>query len=258
MKKINLKNKVVLITGFTGSLGSHLVKRLLKTKVKRIIGFSRDEFKQSEMARKITDRRLEYWLGDVRDLSRLKEACEDVDIIFHFAALKRMDQASHNTFEVANTNIKGTKNVMLAGEECEKVIFVSTDKSYHPENVYGASKFIAERIVLAYSNGICWRFGNFIGSRGSVFEIFKEQRDVGVPLTITDPNATRFVIDIEDVCDYILLDVKPGLYCPSNLKSMTIGKIAESIAPNSKWEIIGIREGEKIDEAFDENYSSKK
>lgn len=259
MKQINLNNKTILITGFTGSLGTALVYRLLKNKkIKEIRGYSRDEYKQSEMMRKIKDNRLKYYLGDVRDLERLKDVCEGVDIIIHAAAMKRMDQSSYNTFEVAEINIKGTKNIMLVGKKCEKIIFISTDKAFQPSCVYGCSKMISEKIVLAYPNGICWRFCNFKKSRGSVFEIFKEQKNFGIPLTITDLSATRFVIDIKDVCDYILSDVKPGLHYPKNLKSMTIKEIADLIAPGHPYKIVGLREGEKTHESFNETYTSKK
>jgi len=251
-----------LITGGTGFLGQALVNHLLKRDdVEEVRIYARDEFKESEMARKIIDKRVIYWLGDVRDLERLKEACQNVDIIIHAAAMKRMDQWPHNTFEVADVNILGTQNVVLAADKsCKKIIFVSTDKAYAPSCVYGASKLIAEKIVLAHPRGIVHRFGNFIGSRGSVFEIFKEQKEQGVPLTITDPTATRFVIEIDKVVDYLLSDVPPGLHYPKDLKSMTVLEIAESIAPGAKHIIKKFREreGEKKHESFDENYSSEK
>lgn len=253
------KKKKYLISGATGSLGQVLVKRLLKDKnVEEIRVFSRDEYKQSEMARKINDERVKYWLGDIRDLERLKEACENVDIIIHTAAMKRMDSCSHNAYEVADVNIRGTKNVMIAGKKCEKIIFVSSDKAVNCKNVYGASKLIGESIVLACKNGIVFRFGNFINSRGSVWEIFKEQRDAGIPLTVTNSKATRFIIDIEEVCDYLLSDAKHGLHYPPNLKSIRIIDLAKQIAPNAEIKIIGDREGEKIHESFNENYSSDK
>lgn len=248
-----------LITGGTGFLGEALVKKLSKMG-HDVIVYSRDEYKQSEQARLKLDGVI-YYLGDVRNLERLKEACEGVDIIIHTAALKRMDQISHNASEVADVNITGTRNVMIAGKNCQKVIFVSTDKAYKPECIYGASKMVAEGIVLSawYGNGTVWRFGNFIGSRGSVWEIFKEQKEADVPLTLTDPRATRFVIDIDAVCDCILArDPRPGLYYPNNLKSMTVGEIAEEVAPGAKWDMIGLREGEKLHESFNENYSSNK
>jgi UDP-N-acetylglucosamine 4,6-dehydratase len=235
-----------------------MVSRLLKGGAKEIIVYSRDEYKQSEMARHLNNNKVKYWLGDVRDLETLKEASKNVDIIIHTAAFKIMDQSSHTTFDVADVNICGTRNVMLAGKNCERIVFVSTDKAFNSTCVYGASKFIAENIVLAYSNGVVWRFGNFLWSRGSVFEIFKEQRDAGIPLTITDPEATRFIIDIEDVCTYLLSNVKHGLYYPPNLNSVTIMEIAQSIAPNYPYKIVGNREGEKTHEAFSEEYTSNK
>lgn len=251
-----------IITGGTGSLGQHLVKRLLQiSDTEEVRVFSRDEFKQSEIARELNDSRVTYWLGDIRNLERVKESMKGVDMVIHAAAMKRMDIKSQNSYEVAEVNILGTRNVILAAREnnCKKIVFVSTDKAYHAKNTYGASKFIAEQIVLNEPNGVIWRFGNFIGSRGSVWEIFKQQRDAGLPLAVTDPEATRFVIEIDKVCDYLLFDVEPGLHYPKNLKSMTVGDIAKSFEPDaSKWKIVGLRENEKKHESFDENYTSDK
>ncbi len=259
MKQINLNNKTILITGFTGSLGIALVNRLLKNKkIKEIRGYSRDEMKQSEMMRKIKDKRLHFWLGDIRTLERIKEACEGVDIIIHAAAHKRMDQISHNAYDVADVNINGTRNIMLAGKDCERVIFISSDKAYNSTCLYGSTKFVGEAITLACKNGYVWRFGNFIGSRGSVWSIFEEQKKLGIPFTITDTESTRFVIDIEDVCNYILSDVKPGLHYPKNLKSMTIKEIADSVSLGHPYKVVGLREGEKKHEAFNETYNSEK
>lgn len=238
-----------LITGGTGFLGSALVQRLSKSN--KVIVYSRDEYKQSEMAR-YSNKNVSYWLGDVCDLERLREACSGVDVIIHTAAMKRMDNSSHNTYAVANVNIAGTRNVMLMGK---KVIMVSTDKAFQPSCVYGASKMIAESIALA-GGAVVWRFGNFKYSRGSVWEIFSKQKKEGL-LTVTDPTATRFVIGVEEVMDYILTKKKPGLYYPKNLKKMTVAQIAQEVAPSIKYKIIGLREGEKKFEAFNDNYSSK-
>lgn len=248
-------NKMIyLITGATGTLGSALTKRLI-SEGHEVRVYSRDEYKQSEMARHLNNPKVSYWLGDIRDLERLREACEGVDVIIHTAAMKRMDTVSHNTFTVADVNIKGTYNVMLAGKG-KKIIVVSTDKAFKPSCVYGASKMIAESIALSDPTAIVWRFGNFIGSRGSVWEIFKEQKDKDEPLTITNPNATRFVISVDEVCNHILSDVEPGLHYPGNLKSMTVKEIADEVAPMHRYVITGLREGEKMREAFNDNYIS--
>ena len=154
---------IYLVTGGTGSLGSALVRKLSKEHQIRV--YSRDEYKQSEMA-KDNNPNVSYWLGCVCDLERLKEACEGVDVIIHTAAMKRMDTTSHNTYTVADVNIRGTRNVMIAGRG-KKIIVVSTDKAFQPSCIYGASKMIAESIAIA-GGAIVWRFGNFIGSRGSV------------------------------------------------------------------------------------------
>lgn len=248
----------VLITGGTGTLGQALVKRLTKNPhVTEIRVYSRDEYKQSEMARKESHKRVKFWLGDVRDLERLKEACEGIDLIIHAAALKRMDTTSHNTFTVADVNIVGTNNVAIAGRNAKDIILVSTDKAFEPSCVYGASKMIAESIILARPNGTVWRFGNFIGSRGSVWEIFKEQAKKG-KLTVTDPFATRFVIDVEEVVNCILSGIRGGLHFPGNLRTMTVAEIAEEVAPGVDWELVGLREGEKMHESFTKTYTSKK
>lgn len=259
MKNYNFKNKIVLVTGGTGSLGTALVQKLLDEKIKEVRVYSRDEYKQSEMMRHIEDKRVTYWLGDICNLERLKEACEDVDIILHTAAMKRMDSVSHNASVVADVNINGTKNVMLAGRNCERVVFVSSDKAYSPTNLYGATKRVAEDIVLACKNGVVFRFGNFMWSRGSVWEVFDEQKYSGV-LTITDPDATRFVITIDDVCKHVMSDVCPGgAYFPHDLKSKKVIDIASEVAPEvKKYDFIGLRPGEKLHEAFEEGYSSDK
>lgn len=248
-----------LLTGGTGFLGRAMVEYLLKNEnIKEIRIFSRDEYKQSKMAGELNDGRIKYWLGDICDLERLREACKGVDILIHAAAAKRMDNSSHNTYYVAKVNIEGTQNVALAGIRCKNIVLISTDKAYQPSCVYGCSKFIAESIILATPHGSVCRFGNFINSRGSVFEIFKEQKEKGIPLTITDPNATRFVIDIKDVCKFIMTHLSPGLHYPKNLKAMTIKQIADEIAPGHPFIVTGLREGEKMDESFNEDYTSKK
>lgn len=252
-----------LITGGTGYLGHALVKHLslpFLNNIDEIRVFSRDEFKQSEMARHIEDSRITYWLGDVRNLERLKEAAVGVDVIIHTAAMKRMDTISRNAYEVAEVNIMGSRNVAIAGRNCRSIILVSTDKAYAPSCVYGASKLIAEAIFLAEKNGCVWRFGNFIGSRGSVWEIFEEQKKAGKPLTITDPEATRFIISVDDVCKYILADLDiRGLNYPLKLKAKKIIDIANDIVPEGFDFIrIGLRENEKKHEAFNEEYSSDK
>jgi UDP-N-acetylglucosamine 4,6-dehydratase len=247
-----------LISGGTGTIGTAIIKRLIEdNNVQEIRCYSRDEYKQSEMARKITSHKVKYWLGDVCDFERLKEACKDVDVIIHTAAMKRMDNSSHNTYAVANVNITGTQNIMRAGKNADKIVLVSTDKAFQPSCVYGASKMIAESITLADPKGIVWRFGNFIGSRGSVWEIFEDQKKTGV-LTLTDPKATRFVISLDEAVDCLLSPVGHGLHHPKDLKIMSVQEIADSICPDCEHKIIGLREGEKLYESFNETYTSKK
>jgi UDP-N-acetylglucosamine 4,6-dehydratase len=208
------------------------------------------------MLRELGSKNIEYYLGDVRDLERVKEASNGVDIIIHTAAMKRMDNNSVNTYEVASVNILGTYNIMRVSAN-KRVVVVSSDKAFSPSCTYGASKMIAENIALAYPNAVVWRFGNFIGSRGSVWEVFQKQKKEGL-LTVTDPKATRFVISIDEVCDYVLSKAKPGLHYPTKLKKMTVEEIAKSVAPGIKYKVIGLREGEKLHEAFTHDYTSKK
>lgn len=258
MSKINVRGKIILVTGGTGSLGQVLVHSLLRLGAKEIRIYSRDEFKQSDMARKFNNKKLKFLLGDIRGLDRIKDCCEGVDYIFHTAAAKRMDQTSVNVFEISDINIRGTRNVMLAGKNCKKVIFVSSDKAFQPSCAYGSSKMIGEKIVLAYDNGIVWRFGNFEWSRGSIWEILFDQWKKGEPFTLTDPRATRFVIPMCLVCSMLLSESKHGLYFPKKMKSMTVKEIADSIAKDHPFKIIGLREGEKLDEEFTKEYTSRK
>ncbi len=169
-----------------------------------------------------------------------------------------MDSTSHNAYELADVNVRGTHNVMMASKKAEKVVFVSTDKAFNPSCVYGATKMIAEKIALA-ANATVWRFGNFIGSRGSVWDIFRDQWISGQPFTITDSKATRFIMDIDLACNLILSNAKKGALCyPNNLKSVTVEEIADSIDKDHPREIIGLREGEKMHESFSDNYTSEK
>lgn len=253
---LSIKNKIVACTGACGSLGRVLVRRLLQEGAKEVIAYDHNEFGMSELERHINDKRVKYYLGDIRDMERLKEAFVGTDIIIHAAARKRMDTVSHNVYELADVNIGGTRSVLVAGYG-KKIIFVSTDKAFKPSCIYGCTKAVAEAMVLAYSKGIVWRFGNFLDSDGSVFKIFKEQKKDGL-LTICDPNATRFVIEIDKVCDYLLSDVNPGLHWPRDMKAIRIGDLAKEIAPEARWKIVGLRDGEKLFEELSEDYNSQK
>lgn len=254
MQKVN-----VLVTGGTGSLGSILVRKLLFHKnVKRVVVFSRDEFKQSEMIRSGLYRGAEFYLGDVRDRTRVAECCRDIDVIIHCAALKRMDADKHNHEELFKTNVTGSKNICDVGMY-KRIIFTSTDKAFQPTCLYGSTKALAEEIFASHENCLIIRFGNLAFSRGSVIPIFEEQKHEGI-LTVTNPEATRFWVDMEDAAEEIIshltedtgtLNFQDG-ECPG----FKIGDLADVIAPTGLRNIVGLRPGEKMHESFASGYSS--
>lgn len=258
-----LADSSVLITGGTGSLGNALTKHLLiNTKVRRIIIFSRDELKQQEMrARFKDDSRLRWFLGDIRDLERLKLALHNVDFVIHAAALKQVDTGEYNPMEFIKTNVLGSQNVIeasIAGG-IKKVVALSTDKASSPVNLYGATKLTADKLFVAANNyGAAYgtkfavvRYGNVMGSRGSVIPFFKKLARENKPLPITDIRMTRFWISIEDAVDFVLdsFELMNGgeLYVPK-IPSMKLVDLALAVAPSSKFEEIGIRPGEKLHE----------
>ena len=206
--------KKILITGGTGSLGQALTKRLLQTDAATIRVFSRNENKQVMMESDFHDKRLRFLIGDVRDKDRLVLAMRNVDIVFHAAAMKHIDICEQNPFDAVKTNVVGTSNVLETAiiEKVSKVIFISTDKATNPTSTLGASKLLAERLTLDASsyneNGktifAIARFGNVIGSRGSVFQIFHHNLRNGLPLTITDARMTRFIMSISEAASMIL------------------------------------------------------
>lgn len=264
--------KKVLITGGTGSLGTALTKKLLKTNVETIRIFSRDEWKQVQMQSEINDDRLRYLIGDVRDKDRLSRALENVNIVIHAAALKQMPVAEYNPFEAVKTNIIGTQNLIEAclDNNVESVLAIGTDKAVSPLNTYGATKLLMERLFVAanFYKGthkikfVCVRYGNVMGSRGSVIPIFVNQIKSGKKITITDPNMTRFNITMSEALDLILRALKNGkggeVFVPK-LKAYKVGDIKDAIIEvlesKNETEIISIRPGEKIHESlisFDE------
>ncbi|CAN2170281.1 COG1086 Predicted nucleoside-diphosphate sugar epimerases [Candidatus Nanopelagicaceae bacterium] len=258
-----LDDSSVLITGGTGSLGKALVKHLLEnTKVRRIAIFSRDELKQLNMRNEFkNDSRLRWFLGDVRDFERLKRAFHGVDFVIHAAALKQVDTGEYNPMEFIKTNVLGSQNVIDASIECgvKKVVALSTDKASSPINLYGATKLTADKLFVAannysYTYGTTFsvvRYGNVMGSRGSVIPFFKEFAEQGEPLPITDLRMTRFLITIEQAVKFVLdsLEIMCGgeLYVP-RIPSMKIVDLAQAIAPGSPMEEIGMRPGEKLHE----------
>jgi len=253
----------VLITGGTGSLGTSLVEFLLSmTKVRRIAVFSRDELKQHNLRLYFhDDPRLRWFLGDIRDRERLKRALHGVDFVIHAAALKQVDTGEYNPMEFVNTNVLGSQNVIEASIDAgvKRVVALSTDKASSPINLYGATKLTSDKLFVAannYSNkyGTVFsvvRYGNVMGSRGSVIPFFRNLAAQGKPLPITDLRMTRFWISIEDAVKFVIdsLGMMDGgeLYVP-RIPSMKIVDLAKAIAPDSKFEVIGLRPGEKLHE----------
>jgi UDP-N-acetylglucosamine 4,6-dehydratase len=265
------QGKEVLITGGTGSLGKVLTKQLLQLPLKGLRIFSRDELKQWQMRRKLTSGGtansnipIAFLLGDIRDLERLNQALQGVDVVIHAAALKQVDTAEENPHEYIKTNCLGTINVMNACIACgvQKAMFVSTDKAVYPINLYGASKLVAEKVWLkgsVYSGGeppyfsVC-RYGNVIGSRGSVIQVFHQQMDARADLTITNKKMTRFWITIPKVAKFILdrmTDMKGEEIFVPKMISCTIALLAKAVA-GEDWPLkeVGIRPGEKLHECL--------
>jgi len=259
-----LKNKTILITGGTGSLGQELTRQILQQDPKKVIIYSRGEFLQVEMRRKFNDSRIRFFIGDVRDCSRLKIALTGVEFILHVAALKGVDTCAYNPFEAIQTNVIGAQNVIEAAiaRKVEKVVVISSDKASNPINLYGATKLCADKLFIAsnaYSgkDGTVFavvRFGNFIDSNGSVLPYWKALLTNGETiLPITDPEMTRFYIDIETAAKFVLkalAEAKQGeTWCPK-MDSYSILELARSISSTAKIEYIGKRPGEKKHEAM--------
>jgi UDP-N-acetylglucosamine 4,6-dehydratase len=257
-----LKDKVILVTGGTGSFGTAFVKRVLEHDPAAVRIFSRDELKQYDMQRRIDDPRLRFLLGDVRSLERLTRATRGVDVIIHAAALKQVPACEYNPYEAVQTNIVGAENVVSAAidNEVERTMSLSTDKAVNPVNLYGATKLCAEKIVTqanAYAADSPARFssvryGNVVGSRGSVIPLFKRQLVDG-ELTITDEAMTRFWITLEQAVDFVigcLGRMEGGEVFVPRIPSMRVTDIAEAIAPDVPRRIVGIRAGEKVHEVL--------
>jgi len=262
------KGKKVLITGGTGSLGSALTQRLLTENVDTVRIFSRNENKQLEMDSKFHDDRLRFLLGDVRDYNRLTRACEDIDIVFHAAALKHVPIIEYNPFEAIKTNVMGSQNVIDAclEEDVEKAICIGTDKAVSPLNTYGATKSLMEKLFITASNYlknerhktkfIALRYGNVLGSSGSVIPKFINQIKNNGKITITDPNMTRFSISMDEALDFILKVTEIGkgseIFVPK-LKAYSLMDVKDALFDllgKTDEEIVGIRPGEKVNEVL--------
>lgn len=259
------RDKSILITGGTGSFGTKFVELVLKEhQPRKLIVFSRDEFKHYTMESRIRDPRVRYFIGDVRDLQRLQLAMREVDIVVHAAAMKHVPLAEYNPMECVRTNILGAENVVRAALDCRvpRVIALSTDKAASPVNLYGATKLASDKIFIA-SNALSGnigtkfavvRYGNVVGSRGSVVPFFLELLAKGADhLPITDARMTRFWITLEQGVRFVIasLEAMAGgeLYVPK-LPSMRITDLAEVLAPGKPHKIVGIRPGEKLHEVM--------
>ncbi len=258
-------DKVILITGGTGSFGRKFTEILLKKyKPKKIIIYSRDEFKQFEMRKVFNDRCMRYFIGDVRDKERLIRAMEGVDYVVHAAALKHVPVAEYNPMEAIKTNVLGANNVIDAAIEqgVRRVIALSTDKAVNPVNLYGATKLAADKLFIAANNikgsrdirFSVVRYGNVMGSRGSVIPLFMELAKKGADkLPITHPDMTRFWITLEEAAEFVLKsfeNMQGGEVFVPKIPSMRITDLAKAIAPKAEFKIIGIRPGEKLHETL--------
>ena len=260
------KDKEILITGGTGSFGNAFCDYIIKskTKVKRLVIFSRDEFKQSEMEKKYPINKypfIRFFLGDVRDSTRLERAIENIDFVIHAAALKHVNLGEYNPMEVIKTNVIGAQNVIEAclNQKVYNVIALSTDKASSPINLYGASKLCADKIFISANNMkgkrkikfSIVRYGNVLGSRGSVLPIFLKAHKNKEPFKITDPNMTRFNITLQQGIDLVNWSFQNNLggeiFVPK-LKSFNILDLSRAVNPNAKFKYIGIRPGEKLHE----------
>ena len=257
--------KNILITGGTGSFGKKYTEILLKNyKPNKIIIYSRDELKQFEMAQKFNDKCMRYFIGDVRDRERLHKAMEDVDIVIHAAALKQVPAAEYNPMEAVKTNINGAENVIDVAikNEVEKVIALSTDKAAAPINLYGATKLASDKLFIAANNLVgkrktrfsVVRYGNVIGSRGSVVPFFMKLIKAGEKvLPITHPEMTRFLITLEQGVNFVLKNferMQGGEIFVPKIPSMKMVDLAKALCPECELKIVGIRPGEKLHEVM--------
>lgn len=261
------KNKTLLITGGTGSFGNAVLKRFLKTEISEIRIFSRDEKKQDDMRKRYKNDKIKFYIGNVRDISSVKNAMHDVDYIFHAAALKQVPSCEFFPLEAVKTNVLGTDNVLTAAIECgvKKVICLSTDKAAYPINAMGISKAMMEKVFVAKSKTvnpnktlICGtRYGNVMASRGSVIPLFIQQIKAGQSLTVTNPNMTRFLMNLEESVELVVFafqKAKAGDIIVQKAPASTISDLAQAIKElfnvDNEIKIIGTRHGEKLYETL--------
>lgn len=267
------KNKTLLITGGTGSFGNAVLNRFLDTDIGEIRIFSRDEKKQDDMRHEYqakypeASRKIKFFIGDVRDLSSVKNAMYGVDYIFHAAALKQVPSCEFFPVEAVKTNVLGTENVLTAAIQAgvKKVICLSTDKAAYPVNAMGTSKAMMEKVIVAKSRTVspdstnicCTRYGNVMCSRGSVIPLFIEQIKSGSPMTVTEPGMTRFIMSLEEAVELVVFafrNASAGDIMVQKAPACTIEVLAKAVAelfdPEHEIKVIGIRHGEKMYETL--------
>lgn len=257
-----LKDKTILVTGGTGSFGKKFVRLILEEDIKKVIVFSRDELKQYEMAQEFTDLRLRFFIGDVRDKERLNRAFDGVDIVIHAAAMKHVEACEYNPFEAVKTNIYGAQNIIETAIDrgVERVIALSTDKAAAPVNLYGATKLASDKLFVAANSYVgekntkfsVVRYGNVVGSRGSVIPFFNKMKETG-RLPITDERMTRFWITLDKGVQFVLDSLgrmQGGEIFVPKIPSMSIIDLAKAIGPECEIDIVGIRPGEKLHEVM--------
>ncbi|MDX9988233.1 polysaccharide biosynthesis protein [Thiothrix unzii] len=262
------KDKVLMITGGTGSFGNAVLRRFLQTDIAEIRIFSRDEKKQDDMRKRYNHPKLKFYLGDVRDTRSLEKAFRGVDYCFHAAALKQVPSCEFHPMEAVRTNVLGTENVLevAIASNVKRVVCLSTDKAVYPINAMGISKAMMEKVIVASSRNLegretvisCTRYGNVMASRGSVIPLFVDQILAGKPITITDPNMTRFMMTLEDAVDLVLYAFENGQngdIFVQKAPAATIEVLAKALLdimdkPNHEVRMIGTRHGEKLYEAL--------
>jgi UDP-N-acetylglucosamine 4,6-dehydratase len=259
-------DKVLLITGGTGSFGNAILRRFLSTDIREIRIFSRDEKKQDDMRKQYNNPKIKFHIGDVRDSQSVINAVRGVDYIFHAAALKQVPSCEFHPLEAVKTNVLGAENILEAAIQCnvKRVIVLSTDKAVYPINAMGISKAMMEKVAVAKSRNSgetvinITRYGNVMASRGSVIPLFMEQIDAGKPITITDPNMTRFMMTLEDAVDLVLFAFEHGQQGEifvQKAPAATIETLVKALTnlvnkPEYPMQVIGTRHGEKLNESL--------
>lgn len=260
------KDKVLMITGGTGSFGNTVLKRFLDTSIKEVIIFSRDEKKQEDMRIAFNNPKIKFWLGDVRNPDSINQAMHGVDYVFHAAALKQVPSCEFFPMEAVLTNVHGTENVINAAVSngVKRLVLLSTDKAVYPINAMGISKALAEKLLVAKSRAVregtilcATRYGNVMASRGSVIPLFIDKIKAQIPLTLTDPNMTRFLMSLEDSVDLVLHAFENGdqgdifvQKAPATRVDTLANALKELFDSVSPIKIIGTRHGEKLFESL--------